>query len=70
MRGGQRVSDQSPEDKFQALEQYCRDLTDLARAVSRTNDERAAVKRRINKVSGSTLMEEKSYADYVSPDRS
>ncbi len=31
LRGNQRIEDQSPEDKFQALEQYCRDLTDLAR---------------------------------------
>jgi ATP-dependent Clp protease ATP-binding subunit ClpB len=31
IRGNQRVTDQSPEDKYQALERYCRDLTDLAR---------------------------------------
>ncbi|MCU0725193.1 MAG: ATP-dependent chaperone ClpB [Planctomycetes bacterium] len=31
LRGGQRVDDPSPEDRFQALAQYCRDLTDLAR---------------------------------------
>ena len=37
---------------------------ELARAVYRTNDERAAVKRRINEATGSTLVEEKSYADY------
>ncbi|MFO8057375.1 MAG: ATP-dependent chaperone ClpB [bacterium] len=30
IRGGQKVSDQNPEDKYQALEQYARDLTDLA----------------------------------------
>lgn len=36
----------------------------LARAVYITNDERAAVKRRINLKVGSTLIEEKSYADY------
>ncbi|MDR2877696.1 MAG: DUF6165 family protein [Chromatiales bacterium] len=36
----------------------------LARAVYITNDERAAVKRRINVKVGSTLIEEKSYADY------
>lgn len=36
----------------------------LARAVYVTNDERAAVKRRINVKVGSNLMEEKSYADY------
>src|SRR5260221_10465264 len=32
LRGHQRVTDQSPEDKFQALEKYGRDLTAFARA--------------------------------------
>lgn len=36
----------------------------LARAVYITNDERAAIKRRINLKAGSELIEEKSYADY------
>jgi ATP-dependent Clp protease ATP-binding subunit ClpB len=31
IRGSQRVTDQSPEDKYQALTRYGRDLTDLAR---------------------------------------
>ncbi len=31
VRGTQRVTDQNPEAKFQALERYARDLTDLAR---------------------------------------
>jgi ATP-dependent Clp protease ATP-binding subunit ClpB len=31
VRGTQRVTDQNPEAKFQALEKYARDLTDLAR---------------------------------------
>src|SRR5829696_9235330 len=31
IRGGQRVTDQNPEDKYQALEKYGRDLTELAR---------------------------------------
>ena len=31
MRGSQRVTDQNPEAKYQALEQYARDLTELAR---------------------------------------
>ncbi len=31
VRGGQRVSDQNPEDKYQALERYGRDLVELAR---------------------------------------
>ncbi|HUO85246.1 MAG TPA: AAA family ATPase, partial [Thermoanaerobaculia bacterium] len=31
VRGNQRVTDQNPEDKYQALERYARDLTALAR---------------------------------------
>jgi len=37
---------------------------ELARAVYFTNDERAAIKKRINTKLGSALVEEKSYADY------
>jgi hypothetical protein len=36
----------------------------LARAVYFENDERAAIKRRINLKLGSTIVEEKSYAEY------
>jgi ATP-dependent Clp protease ATP-binding subunit ClpB len=32
VRGSHRVTDQSPEEKYQALERYTRNLTDLARA--------------------------------------
>jgi hypothetical protein len=38
----------------------------LARAVYFENDERAAIKRRINSKLGSTIVEEKSYAEYKS----
>jgi ATP-dependent Clp protease ATP-binding subunit ClpB len=31
IRGNQRVTDQNPEGRYQALEKYCRDLTSLAR---------------------------------------
>jgi ATP-dependent Clp protease ATP-binding subunit ClpB len=31
IRGSQRVTDQNPEDKYQALQRYARDLTELAR---------------------------------------
>jgi ATP-dependent Clp protease ATP-binding subunit ClpB len=31
IRGSQRVTDQNPEEKYQALQKYSRDLTDLAR---------------------------------------
>lgn len=37
---------------------------ELARAVYHRNDERAAIKRRINEQCGSELVEEKSYAAY------
>ncbi|MGO9335868.1 MAG: ATP-dependent chaperone ClpB, partial [Terracidiphilus sp.] len=33
VRGSQRVTDQNPEGKFQALEKYAKDLTELARRV-------------------------------------
>lgn len=31
IRGNERVTDQNPEGKYQALEKYCRDLTDMAK---------------------------------------
>jgi cob(I)alamin adenosyltransferase len=39
-------------------------FVELARAVYRRNDERAAIKRRMNEQCGSELVEEKSYAAY------
>lgn len=39
-------------------------FVELARSVYINNDERAAIKRRINEALGSDLVEEKSYADY------
>ncbi len=42
-------------------------FVDLARAVYRTNDRRADVKKRINLLLGSALVEEKSYSDYGAP---
>src|SRR5207249_10213417 len=39
-------------------------FVELARSVYMTNDRRAAVKRQINDLSGSRLVEEKSYAAY------
>jgi len=32
VRGSNRITDQNPEEKFQAIERYARDLTDLARS--------------------------------------
>jgi tetratricopeptide (TPR) repeat protein len=39
-------------------------FVELARSVYRTNDRRAALKRAINELLGSVIVEEKSYADY------
>jgi hypothetical protein len=39
-------------------------FVELARAVYKTNDRRAALKREINELTGSRLKEEKSYAAY------
>ena len=43
---------------------FCEDFIRLARAVYITNDRRADVKKKINLLLGSTLIEEKSYADH------
>jgi hypothetical protein len=42
------------------------DFVRLARSVYMANDERAAIKRRLNVKLGSSLIEEKSYAEYRS----
>ncbi|ALP52184.1 hypothetical protein Tel_02935 [Candidatus Tenderia electrophaga] len=65
-------------EKLWEIEDYIRDkeaegafdarFIELARSVYFTNDERAAVKRKINLKVGSELVEEKSYADYRRPD--
>jgi Family of unknown function (DUF6165) len=52
-------------DKERAGE-FDADFIRLARAVYIENDERAAIKKRLNLKLGSTLVEEKSYAEYKS----
>jgi len=52
-------------DKERAQE-FDADFIRLARAVYFENDERAAIKRRINSKLGSAIVEEKSYAEYKS----
>jgi hypothetical protein len=55
------------EDKIRDKErdsQFDAEFIELARAVYVTNDERAAIKRRINTRLGSALVEEKSYREY------
>ena len=43
---------------------FDQEFIELARKVYFTNDERSRIKRNINEVFGSYLIEEKSYADY------
>ena len=53
-----RIRDKERDGQFDAV------FIELARAVYVTNDERAAIKRRINSKLGSRLVEEKSYREY------
>ena len=53
-----RIRDKERDGQFDAR------FIELARAVYVTNDERAAIKRRINTKLGSALVEEKSYKEY------
>lgn len=48
----------------EARQTFDRDFIELARAVYICNDERAAIKKRINVQLGSRLVEEKSYKQY------
>jgi hypothetical protein len=43
---------------------FGKSFVSLARSIYRINDERAAIKRRINVLLGSAIVEEKSYSDY------
>jgi hypothetical protein len=54
-----RIRDKERDGLFDA------EFVELARAVYFTNDERAALKKKINTRLGSALVEEKSYADYT-----
>jgi hypothetical protein len=45
-------------------ESFGSDFIELARSVYYTNDDRAEVKKQINALTGSKLVEEKSYQDY------
>ena len=48
----------------EARQTFDRDFIELARSVYVANDERAAIKKRINQQLGSRLVEEKSYKQY------
>jgi hypothetical protein len=55
------------EDQIRAREaarRFDEEFVELARSIYRTNDRRAAIKRELNLVLGSDLLEEKSYAGY------
>jgi len=55
------------EDKIRIKEsnkEFDHEFIELARSVYFENDKRANTKRKINELLGSSLMEEKSYADY------
>lgn len=57
------------EDDIRVLESqqdFGEKFIDLARSVYFTNDERAKLKKEINLLTGSLLVEEKSYEDYTS----
>ena len=48
---------------FEAEQRFDQEFIRLARSVYQLNDQRAALKRRINEVCGSSLLEEKSYGE-------
>jgi hypothetical protein len=48
----------------EAVQTFDRDFIELARAVYVYNDERAAIKKRVNLALGSRIVEEKSYQPY------
>jgi hypothetical protein len=52
------IRDHEREERFDS------DFIELARSVYYTNDERAEVKKQINQLTGSALVEEKSYQEY------
>jgi hypothetical protein len=68
-RALQKVNEQlwDIEDRIrdkEAVQTFDRDFIELARAVYVANDERAAIKKRINQKLGSRIVEEKSYKPY------
>jgi Family of unknown function (DUF6165) len=48
----------------EARQTFDREFIELARAVYVSNDERAAIKKRVNELLGSRIVEEKSYKPY------
>ena len=55
------------EDKirfFESKKNFNKRFIDLARAIYKNNDQRSKIKKKINKLTGSYLVEEKSYKSY------
>ena len=58
------------EDKVrlkEAAQTFDNEFVQLARSVYQINDKRSVIKRELNRLLGSELMEEKSYTDYSPP---
>jgi len=58
------------EDRIRELEakqKFDDEFVQLARSVYKANDKRAAIKRELNGILGSKMIEEKSYTDYEPP---
>jgi hypothetical protein len=53
--------------EMEAQKRFDDDFVQLARSVYKLNDERAAIKRELNEILGSKLVEEKSYTEYDRP---
>ena len=49
----------------EAYKSFDEEFIELARSVYFTNDQRAEIKKQINIMTGSALVEEKSYEDYA-----
>ena len=49
----------------ESKKEFDKEFIDLARSVYLTNDERSKIKRKINELTGSSLIEEKSYDEYA-----
>jgi hypothetical protein len=52
----------------EAKQDFGAEFVELARSVYRQNDRRAAIKRELNRILGSSLVEEKSYPEYDRPE--